>query len=154
MLCEAVQGRPCACRQLQSLLKQEIGQGDPPRLLLDGSTDCPVAAETPHWDGKRRILWLGDEVVKEFRGPARNQERILSAFEEDGWPGGIDDPLPPKGDIDPKYRLGFTIGRLNKHQRRPLIKFYGNGTGRGVCWCLAGAISSSRRATRKRRQKN
>jgi hypothetical protein len=34
-------------------------------------------------------------VVKEFKLPAPNQETILTAFQEEGWPPRIDDPLPP-----------------------------------------------------------
>jgi hypothetical protein len=60
---------------------------------------------------------------------------ILDAFEELGWPRHIDDPLPPHREQDPKRRLHNTIDSLNRGQvNRFLIRFRGNGTGRGVGW--------------------
>jgi hypothetical protein len=88
----------------------------------------------PKWDRDRQELRLGDVVVKQFKVPAVNQERILAAFEEEGWPVRIDDPLPPATDQDPKARLHDTIVSLNRNQKHPLIRFYGDGTGQGVRW--------------------
>src|SRR5262249_26296993 len=75
-------------------------------------------------------------VVKRYRVPARNQELILSAFEEEGWPEHIDDPLPVRYDIDPRMRLHDAIHRLNGRQINRLVRFKGNGTGTGVFWEL------------------
>lgn len=94
----------------------------------------PVSASTPSWDRDRQELRLGDVVVKQFKVPAPNQERILATFEEEGWPVRIDDPLPPANDQDPKARLHDTIVSLNRNQKRPLLRFYGDGTGQGVRW--------------------
>jgi hypothetical protein len=58
----------------------------------------------------------------------------LSAFQEDGWPHRIDDPLPPLDDIEPKCRLHDSIKRLNRHHKDRVIRFRGDGTGEGVCW--------------------
>jgi hypothetical protein len=66
--------------------------------------------------------------------PAENQERILAAFEEEGWPVHIHDPLPPHSDQDSKRRLHNTINSLNRHQKQPLIRFSGNGSGQGIRW--------------------
>ena len=88
----------------------------------------------PKWLRDRRELRLGDRVVKQFKVPAPNQETILAAFEEEGWPYRIDDPLPPHMDQDPKRRLHDTINKLNRHQRHTLVHFRGDGTGRGICW--------------------
>jgi hypothetical protein len=49
----------------------------------------------PTWDWDRQELRLGNTVVKRFKVPAVNQQLVLSAFEEEGWPVRIDDPLPP-----------------------------------------------------------
>ena len=92
----------------------------------------------PRWHGARRELYLGEQLVKRFRVPARNQEWILEVFEEDGWPETIDDPLPPSPNIDPKSRLHDTINRLNNKQINPLLRFHGNGNGCGVFWKLVG----------------
>jgi hypothetical protein len=72
--------------------------------------------------------------VKRFRLPARNQELVLAAFEEEGWPPHIDDPLPSRLDHDAKQRLHDTIRRLNQHQINRLIHFRGDGRGCGVLW--------------------
>jgi hypothetical protein len=71
--------------------------------------------------------------VKRFRVPAANQGLILAAFEEEGWPRFIDDPLPRHGDEEPARRLQATIKSLNRHQASPLIRFRGNG-GEKVLW--------------------
>ena len=88
----------------------------------------------PIWDAERRELRVDGALVKRFRQPAPNQETILSVFEELGWPARIDDPLPPKPEIDAKTRLLTTLKSLNRHQHRPLIRFRGDGTGTGVLW--------------------
>lgn len=91
----------------------------------------------PRWDRDRQELRLGTMVVKQFKVPAVNQERILAAFEEEGWPTKIHDPLPPAADQDPKRRLHDTINSLNRNQKRHLIRFLGDGSGQGVRWDLA-----------------
>lgn len=91
----------------------------------------------PKWDRDRQELRVGRRLVKQFKLPAANQERILAAFEEEGWPVHIDDPLPPHPEQDSKRRLHDTINSLNRNQRCPLIRFQGDGTGQGVRWSLA-----------------
>jgi hypothetical protein len=90
----------------------------------------------PRWDPARRVLRVGNKLVKQFRVPAQNQELILSALEELGWPPHIDDPLPPVRDLDPKLRLRDAISRLNHNQKHVLIRFHGDGHGRGIQWEL------------------
>jgi hypothetical protein len=75
--------------------------------------------------------------VKRFKWQAANQERILTVFEEEGWPARIDDPLAPSPAIDTKRRLSDTIKCLNRKQANALIRFRGDGTGQGVIWELA-----------------
>lgn len=91
-------------------------------------------ALSPCWNAARRELVWGARLVKRFRVPAPNQERILCAFEEEAWPARIDDPLPLSKDIDPHTRLHDAINRLNRHQQIPLLGFHGDGTGTGVFW--------------------
>jgi hypothetical protein len=88
----------------------------------------------PTWDPHRQQLRLGDKIVKEFKLPAPNQELILMAFEEEGWPVRIDDPLPPHSDQDPKQRLHSTLNALNRHQKNRLLRFCGDGRGQGIRW--------------------
>jgi hypothetical protein len=95
-------------------------------------TDTP--ASMPVWDGARRELRFENQVVKRFRVPAANQEIILQAFQEDGWPHCIDDPLPPSKDSDAKGRLLATIKSLNRNQLAALLLFHGNGNGFQIYW--------------------
>jgi hypothetical protein len=105
----------------------------------------PGTSLKPRWDAARRELSLGGRMVKQFQVPARNQELILSAFQEDNWPESIDDPLTFEIDIDPKTRLNDAIYRLNHKQLACLIRFHVNGHGSSVHWSL-----STRLATRQR----
>jgi hypothetical protein len=93
-----------------------------------------VSEPKPTWDRDRQQLRLGNLIVKQFKVPAANQEAILAAFQEEDWPVRIDDPLPPKSDQDPKRRLHDTINSLNRNQKRPLLRFVGDGSGEGVRW--------------------
>jgi hypothetical protein len=108
---------------------------------LGGPGQSPVPSsrpgiwpEIPRWDGDRHELRWGTKLVKRFKEPALNQELILAAFEEEGWPHHLDDPLPNTCNNDAKQRLHDTIKRLNRHQVNRLILFRGNGSGTGVIW--------------------
>ena len=86
----------------------------------------------PVWDRAKRELRLGSKVIKQFKWPAENQEKVLDAFEDQGWPTRIADPLAEHPTICPKRRLHDTLKCLNRKQIDELIKFRGDGTGRGV----------------------
>ena len=104
-----------------------------------------ASALRPRWDRDRHELRVGDSLVKQFKLPSPNQEAILTAFEEDGWPPRVDDPLPPEPDLDPKRRLHDTIKSLNRRQKKSLMRFMGDGTGEGICWKLTCADGDSDR---------
>ena len=97
-----------------------------------------------HWDPASRRLQVDGQLVKCFRWRAINQESILNAFQEEGWPRHIDDPLPPQPELDPKQRLSDTIKCLNRKQLNPLIRFRGDGTGEGVIWEITKESSLNR----------
>jgi hypothetical protein len=94
------------------------------------------SALKPHWDPCVRALYLEDLIVKKFKRPAPHQELVITSFHELGWDRRIDDPIPQEKGMDPKDRLHDTIKKLNRGQLNPVIRFYGDGTGRGVCWEL------------------
>jgi hypothetical protein len=96
--------------------------------------DSPPKPIVPRWDGDRRQLWYRDTLVKWYRQPAPSQETILSAFEEDGWPPRIDDPLPMVDGLDPHERLHDAVKRLNRDQLVRLLVFRRDGSGEGVEW--------------------
>ncbi len=93
-------------------------------------------AAVPNWDRDTRTFLVGESMIKRFRVPSPNQEAVLEAFQEEGWPASIDDPLSPVPDYDPKRRLRDTIKCLNLHQSARLIRFRGDGTGQRVLWEL------------------
>lgn len=90
----------------------------------------------PVWDRDLQVLRLGDLIVKQFKTPAPNQEAILAAFQEEGWPPRIDDPIPPQLNQDSKTRLHDAINALNRNQKSCLIRFMGDGSGQGIRWKL------------------
>jgi hypothetical protein len=94
------------------------------------------SSSPPTWDSQRRELRINGTTVKRFKWMAANQETILAAFEEEGWPPRVDDPLPPHPEQDSKHRLSDTIKCLNRKQINPLIHFHGDGTGEGITWEL------------------
>jgi hypothetical protein len=131
-----------AILELQGVAGNEVAEnGD------SNAAAQPHRILAPLWDAKRRELRLARRILKRFRVPAPNQEAVLAAFQEEGWPNCIDDPLPPKGDVSPKRRLHDTIKALNrKHrQRPPLVHFLGNGTGENIVWELRVVPRSARR---------
>jgi hypothetical protein len=99
----------------------------------DGTPD----SGRPRWDRRHRALRVGRTIVKQFHRPAPNQELILTAFEEQEWPGRIDDPLPGDPDLVAQERLHDAIKCLNRGMDPPLIHFRGDGTGRGIVWDLS-----------------
>ena len=72
--------------------------------------------------------------MKQFRVPSSNQEAVLVAFQREGWPACIADPLPPTASQLAKIRLHDTIKCLNAKQENRLVRFRGNGMGNGVLW--------------------
>jgi len=109
-------------------------------LAIGRASDCVLenTATYIHWDAEHRKLDVRGQVVKRFKWQAPNQEIVLSAFQEEGWPLRIDDPLPPQPEQDSKRRLSDTIKCLNRKQINSLIHFHGDGTGEGVVWELVG----------------
>ncbi len=120
-----------------------------PRSTLSRADEQTLpATDLPLWDLKLRRLMYKGKLVKHFKCPARNQETILSAFQEEGWPLRISDPIPPSKESESKQRLHDAIRSLNRNQTNSVIKFGGDGTGEGVLWCIGNAhhkLPSNRR---------
>jgi hypothetical protein len=110
------------------------GDGDVGGTPTNGSGDARGDSPLPSWDPERRELRVAGSLVKRFRVPSPNQERIIAVFEEEGWPPRIDDPLPPLPELDSKSRLRDTIKSLNRHQVNRLLHITGDGTGQGIRW--------------------
>jgi hypothetical protein len=105
------------------------------RTIRADESDPPheLAAPKPFWDHDRHELRVDAPIVKRFRRPAKNQETILDAFQEDGWPPRIDDPLPGNAHIDRHDRLHDAVKKLNR-QKPHLVAFNSDGAGMGVLW--------------------
>ena len=106
---------------------------------LTANESASSLAPVPVWKPDIRELYVNGSIVKRFKWQAINQELVLGAFQEDGWPAVIDDPLPPKPEQDSKRRLHDTIKALNRNQLNKVLRFHGNGTGEGIRWNLVEA---------------
>jgi hypothetical protein len=112
---------------LTSASSHTAGQGAPPPRRP------PPREGKPHWDTDRGELCYRGVVVKKFRQPAPNARTVLSAFQEQGWPPRIDDPLPQgRGSVVPRQRLADTLRILNSNLAG--LSFALDGTGEGVIW--------------------
>jgi hypothetical protein len=131
--------RGVVVQRLEDFVLTEEGAGWARGLRRNGVAVVGVArvearAAVSVYDKDRRELWFKGRLVKRLRQPAGNQELILLAFQEQGWPDAIDDPLPGHADQDRQERLHNTIRRLNKHQQEATIIFRRNGSGSRILW--------------------
>jgi len=73
----------------------------PPRLI-------------PRWiNDKRGVLTFGGVKIKEITKPGKNIRPILDAFEAQGWPEEMSDPLPNPNEEDYRDRLRNAVESLN-----------------------------------------
>ncbi len=86
----------------------------------------------PRWDEKEGELWYAGQLVRRFHPSACNLSRVLSAFQEEGWPPRIDDPLEPMQGRDRSARLRKVVERLNKAQG--VLRFWADGSGESIRW--------------------
>jgi hypothetical protein len=121
-----------AARELAS--REPVPTSARPQVAICQAPAADELPPKPKWDRQRRQLRVGSEIVKEFKLPSPNQETVLMAFEEEGWPPRIDDPLPPQPQLDPRRRLHDTIKALNRKQKHNLVRFRGDGSGEGIRW--------------------
>ena len=118
-------GRNFADSVLAPKQNEQLGTDKP--LSLTGAQHA-----LPVWDSNTKCLYFRNRIVKRFHRHSPNQELILSAFQEDGWPERLDDPLPPKGNADRSSRLSKTVYSLNGSlDSRPISFFCEDST---VCW--------------------
>lgn len=93
----------------------------------------PEAADKilPKWNKARGELTYNGTIIKQISRitVATNSVRLLDAFQEEGWPDRIDDPLAPSKD---QQRLHEAIKRLNGNLHA--IRFHADGTGQGIKW--------------------
>jgi hypothetical protein len=109
-----------------------------PRLAPQTCRLPPAPGEKPRWDRAGRELWFAGEVVLHFPRGARNQERILTAFQEQGWPAEIDDPLPPEEGVDAVERLRDAVRHLAARLAGTPLHFRPDPEGKAICWSSGG----------------
>jgi hypothetical protein len=105
--------------------------GDPERLQAV-CDEIRLGRFIPHY-ADRTLTW-GRKVVKAYAQSSSNQDLVLRAAEELGWPAWFDDPLPRVSEMNPKIRLHDTIKSLNRHQKAAILHFHGDGTGTRIGW--------------------
>jgi hypothetical protein len=106
----------------------ETGQYQRLRRAVGG----PVNTEyrpIPCWDPESGVLSFNGRTIRRFSPRATNARPVLSAFQEQGWPVRIDDPLPRGGN---SRRLRETVRTLNG--KTEAIKFFSDGKSSGFRW--------------------
>ncbi len=97
----------------------------------DSPSDTSADAMLPQWDHDRLELRVGSTVLRQFKLPSADEERVLAAFEELGWPHRIGCPLSAGGEYQ---RLVECVAALNWRQRQPLLHFGCSEQGLEVSW--------------------
>jgi hypothetical protein len=105
--------------------------GDPDQIEAVGK-EFRLGRFIPHY-ADRTLTW-GRKVVKAYAQSSSNQDLVLRAAEELGWPPYFDDPLPRVLGMNPKVRLHDTIKSLNRYQKTAILHFQGDGTGTRIGW--------------------
>ena len=105
-----------------------------------------VAGEliVPFYDVDQRILWYAGRLVKRLRQQADVQEIVLRAFQRQGWPRALKNPLPKGSMIPMDARLHAVVRGLMNAQKEARIRFFRNGTGCMICWEAVGPAKKKR----------
>jgi hypothetical protein len=130
--CSWLEGTFCRlCREVTSPVAEH---GRCPTLHGGG---CPFAAEKPRYDAVRGELSF-HYFVNLRLGRLRDRHLVLCAFEDQGWPSRIVDPLV-RDRHGPSNGYWDIVYWLNRAQSPRLIDFSCDGSGCGIRWRLAGA---------------
>ena len=85
-------------------------------------------AVKPGWNPETRVLSFCEWSKRYSKNPARQQITVITAFNEEGWPKAIDDPLDSGKLSDTLRGLKDSLG-----QEAP-IEFYAVGDGERIGW--------------------
>ena len=69
-----------------ALAAECFGSNDQTNLTAIVNHPRPAPPPHPHWDAELRELSADGRLIKRYRTRAANQEAVLTAFEEEGWP--------------------------------------------------------------------
>jgi hypothetical protein len=90
--------------------------------------------ERPRWDPQKRQLWYGTVLVKQLKRLAPDQQLVLEAFQQAGWPEAISNPLAGETDAERRGRLRHVVKRLNRRRASDVLWFELARGGRGLRW--------------------
>ncbi|MGO9107942.1 MAG: hypothetical protein ACLP9L_01805 [Thermoguttaceae bacterium] len=88
---------------------------------------CRHARTTPVFKRETRVLRFRGAMVKRFSPQARNQIAILVAFQNQGWPRWIENPLGNRKECGSEKPLKNAVYRLNLACKSRLIRFACDG---------------------------
>jgi hypothetical protein len=88
----------------------------------------------PTWDRDGGQLLLGGVLIKRFRCKAQSQYAVLDAFQKQGWPAEVANPLSGLGYRSAEERIKDAVGKLNTGQSGARIRFHLLQQGRRVSW--------------------
>jgi hypothetical protein len=96
--------------------------------------EISVTTTIPSWNRETGELRLNDRLVKHIKNikQAVNVIRILDAFERDGWPEVMGDPLPYATERKRRERLGEALKSLNC--KLVGLRFLRNGSTQCIRW--------------------
>jgi hypothetical protein len=95
---------------------------------------CHYAPPMPNYDGQLRELSVAGTMLHRFAPQARNMIAVLTAFQAQGWPRWIADPLGNGPESDFEKHLHDTVSALNHAQKPRLIHFSSTGADRTIRW--------------------
>jgi len=104
------------------------------RLELLAAAATPAADRRPRYDTKTGRLYVGKVFIRRFHTRGK-QHLILAEFQRLGWPPSIEAP-PECEPLLVENRLRDVVHLMNEDHLCPLIHFFCDGTGEGVCWCF------------------
>ncbi len=130
---EATVGKGKTIVSLRHLVELGWGDEDVGCAAPDGAA-CPDGADKPYFDEDTFELSVRGEVVYTFASQASNQIAVLKAFQAQGWPREILDPLGNAADVDFVRRLHNTRHALNCAVRRWGIVFSASAVRRKIRW--------------------
>lgn len=99
------------------------------RLLRQLGELAEDEAPRPRWDREAGRLFYRGDSIRSVSARGTNIRPILDAFQEEGWPARINNPLP--GGEDSK-KLRETLDSLREGLSG--IDFFADGTAAGILW--------------------
>jgi hypothetical protein len=117
-------------------IRNWVARYHPERLdLLPTTSSSPaprrqIRTTLPRWNADLRELRYGSVLCRKYTRKAPEQERLLAAFEDAGWPPRIASDSQSSNEL---RQLVYTLNEGLRKNDSP-IEFSGDGSGHGVLW--------------------